>query len=261
MAEEGVPSDGSQPGPMEGREPSDEARAVLFDLDDTLMAHREAVGEALLGHLRALGHPYDPSNADAEVAYWRALEEQHYHRYLGGEIGYDEQRRERARDFAVRHGVALAVEEREPWFRAYFERYEASWRLYDDVLPCLDELERRIPDVRFGVITNGELDRQLRKLDAIGVRDRFDLVVDVTDVDSPKPDPAAYRHALDVLGESPERCVAIEDNVGGTEAATAAGLRSVAFPNANTAGHDFPAATARTDRLDEADLLGQVAPA
>ena len=177
MAEEGVPSDGSQPGPMEGREPSDEARAVPFDLDDTLMAHREAVGEALLGHLRALGHPYDPSNADAEVAYWRALEEQHYHRYLGGEIGYDEQRRERARDFAVRHGVALAVEEREPWFRAYFERYEASWRLYDDVLPSLDELERRIPDVRFGVITNGELDRQLRKLDAIGVRDRFDLVV------------------------------------------------------------------------------------
>lgn len=91
--------------------------------------------------------------------------------------------------------------------------------------------------------------------------DPFDLVVDVSDVESPKPDPGAYRHALDVLGESPDGCIAVEDNVGGTEAATAAGLRCVAFPNANTSGHEFPAATARTDRLDEADLLGQVTPA
>ena len=43
----------------------------------------------------------------------------------------------------------------------------------------------------------------------------FDLVVDSSSVDEPKPDPAAYRFALDRLGEQAEDCVAIEDNVGG----------------------------------------------
>ncbi|WP_181783231.1 HAD family hydrolase [Pseudonocardia pini] len=89
-------------------------------------------------------------------------------------------------------------------------------------------------------------------------RDRFDLVVDATTVDRPKPDPAAYRYALETLGEEPAACIAVEDNVGGTEAARAAGLRCVAFPNANTAGHEFPAAIERTDRLDDVALLGQL---
>jgi HAD superfamily hydrolase (TIGR01509 family) len=86
----------------------------------------------------------------------------------------------------------------------------------------------------------------------------FDLVVDLTTVDAPKPDPAAYRYALDKLGVAPAAAVAIEDNVGGTESAQAAGVACVAFPNANTAEHDFPAATGRTDRLDGDALLEQV---
>ena len=45
--------------------------------------------------------------------------------------------------------------------------------------------------------------------------------------------------ALQKLGERAEDCVAVEDNVGGVAAARAAGIPVVAFPNANTAGHDF----------------------
>lgn len=82
----------------------------------------------------------------------------------------------------------------------------------------------------------------------------FDVVVDSDDVDRPKPDPAAYAYALEQLGESAGDCVAVEDNVGGVEAAKAAGLRVVAFPNLNTAGHDFGAADDTTDALDFAQL-------
>lgn len=89
-------------------------------------------------------------------------------------------------------------------------------------------------------------------------RDSFDLVVDTTDVDEAKPAPAAYRFAVETLGGEPGGCVAIEDNVGGVEAALAAGIPCVAFPNANTRSHDFGRATARTDALD-LDQLTQVA--
>jgi putative hydrolase of the HAD superfamily len=195
--------------------------AVLFDLDDTLMAHREAVAEALLARMRALGHPYDTSDADAEVAYWRTLEERHYHRYLGGEIDYAEQRRQRARDFAIRHGVALGGEEQERWFADYAERYVTAWRRYDDVLPCLAELHRRIPDVRLGLITNGEARQQLRKLDAIGLRDSFDTIVASGEVGVTKPDARIFEMACARLGVEPRQAAYVGDRWG-TDAAGAA---------------------------------------
>lgn len=82
----------------------------------------------------------------------------------------------------------------------------------------------------------------------------FDLVVTADDVDEPKPEPAAYRFALDRLGVAADHAVAVEDNVDGARAAAAAGVRCVAFPNENTAGHDFSAVADHVvDRLD-ADL-------
>ncbi len=77
----------------------------------------------------------------------------------------------------------------------------------------------------------------------------FDLVLDATGVEESKPAPAAYHTALERLGEQADDCVAVEDNVGGVASATAAGVRCVAFPNANTAGHDFAQAASVTDHL------------
>ena len=69
--------------------------------------------------------------------------------------------------------------------------------------------------------------------------DAFDLVVDGSLVDEPKPAPAAYAYALEKLGIDAGQCVAIEDNVGGAQAAQAAGIACIAFPNENTVEHDF----------------------
>lgn len=89
--------------------------------------------------------------------------------------------------------------------------------------------------------------------------DDFDLVVDSSSVATPKPDAAAYTFALERLGESASDCVAVEDNVGGAQAADAAGIVCVAFPNANTAGHSFDSACRRVDRLDVAELRELIA--
>jgi HAD superfamily hydrolase (TIGR01509 family) len=83
----------------------------------------------------------------------------------------------------------------------------------------------------------------------------FDVIVDATSVQNPKPDPAAYLFALHKLDERAVDCVAVEDNKGGVQAATAAGITCVAFPNENTADGDFTAAQRRVARLDPAELL------
>lgn len=84
--------------------------------------------------------------------------------------------------------------------------------------------------------------------------DDFDLIVDASAVQPPKPDGACYARALQALHEKAEDCVAVEDNLGGVQAATAAGLRCVAFPNANTATQHFPGAHARVTALDPAQM-------
>ena len=78
----------------------------------------------------------------------------------------------------------------------------------------------------------------------------FDLVVSASDVKRSKPAKDAYDFALKELGQMPERCVAIEDNLGGLEAAKSAALACVAFPNQNTALHTFEKADLRVDHLD-----------
>jgi HAD superfamily hydrolase (TIGR01509 family) len=78
----------------------------------------------------------------------------------------------------------------------------------------------------------------------------FDVIVDSSSVEKPKPDEAAYSFALQSIGEEAVNCVAIEDNVDGVQAAVAAGLACVAFPNENTAGNDFTAAQRQVQRLE-----------
>lgn len=82
----------------------------------------------------------------------------------------------------------------------------------------------------------------------------FDLIVDSSSVDAPKPDKAAYVFALQHLNEASGDCVAIEDNADGVRSAVAAGLPCVAFPNENTVVNDITGAARRVDHLDPDEL-------
>ena len=84
--------------------------------------------------------------------------------------------------------------------------------------------------------------------------DAFDLVLTLDDASEPKPAPDIYVVALERLGEDADDVIAVEDNVPGVTAAHAAGLRCVAFPNENTAAHDFGAADGQLQRLSFTEL-------
>lgn len=81
-------------------------------------------------------------------------------------------------------------------------------------------------------------------------RTDFDLVVDISMVERPKPAGDAYALALEKLNEKPENCVAIEDNLGGLSAAQALGISCVAFPGENNTHYDFSKADLRVDKLN-----------
>jgi beta-phosphoglucomutase-like phosphatase (HAD superfamily) len=111
---------------------------------------------------------------------------------------------------------------------------------------------------KVGLVTTTSPGNVAALLDALGpdlAAGDFDVIVDASSVAKPKPDQAAYVFALKNLGEAPGDCIAVEDNVGGVQAATAAGVPCLAFPNENTAGDDFSAARGRVGRLDADELL------
>lgn len=201
---------------------------VLFDLDDTLFAHRDAVEEGIVRHVRTLGGPFRSVDDHEAVTLWHALEEKHYHAYLAGTLDFQGQRNARARDFAAAHGVTLADAEAGAWYDAYFVHYERSWRLHDDTVPGLEALDAAYPGVRFGLITNAGLEHQLRKLRSTGIADRFEQVIASARVGHAKPDPRIFLHACAAFRVTPGRAVYVGDRLR-TDAigAASAGLTGV----------------------------------
>ncbi len=91
-------------------------------------------------------------------------------------------------------------------------------------------------------------------LQAIGLKDAFDAVVDGTHIAQSKPDPEVFLRAGDALGLSPGECLVVEDAEAGVLAARAAGMPVLAVGSA--ANH--PDATLRAPALDHVgtkDLL------
>ncbi|MDR6973194.1 HAD family hydrolase [Leifsonia shinshuensis] len=188
-------------------------RVVLFDLDDTLFAHRAAVESGILRYAETLGAPYGALEAEELTSIWHDLEEEHYHSYLAGRLDFEGQRQARARDFAARHGVALTDEQASAWFADYFEHYVAAWSLHDDTTAALDALERAIPGVRFGLITNGDLAFQRRKVEAVGLDARMEHLIASGELGVAKPDPAIFRAACAAFGVTEAEAAYVGDRL------------------------------------------------
>ncbi|MGN6272720.1 MAG: HAD family hydrolase [Protaetiibacter sp.] len=223
---------------------SRDIRAVLFDLDDTLFAHRESVEAGILAHRTALGGAFATAEPASEFARWNALEEEHYHRYLAGEVDYLEQRRARARDFVAPYGLELDDEAALRWFADYTDHYRASWTLHDDARACLDAL----PPRALGIITNGDLDFQTAKIVATGLDALIPLdhVIASGEVGVAKPHPGIFELAARHLGVEPRAACYVGDRLH-TDAigAARAGLLGVWIDRRRTATEEQLAEAAR----------------
>lgn len=241
--------------------------AVLFDLDDTLFAHRTAVAHGIVAHIDQLGG-FDGVHTPDAVALWHALEEKHYHSYLEGTLDFEGQRRARARDFAAAHGVHLGDAASGAWFDEYFEHYTAAWTLHEDALRCLDALDEAIPGVGFGIITNGDPAFQQRKLDRVELTTRMRLDVHperfVTSgaLGFAKPDARIFEAACAAFGVAPAEAVYVGDRLR-TDAigAASAGLTGVWLNRDGVAASAEDAAEAASLGVLEIATLAELTPA
>jgi putative hydrolase of the HAD superfamily len=220
--------------------------AVLFDLDGTLLDHDAAREAAIAGLLNG-----QPALADE----WRRLETLHYDEYAAGRCSFQEQRRRRVR------GIHAAMERAQPdddacdgWFAAYLDRYRAGWQAFEDAAPALAALAAALPDARLGVVTNGEGEPQRAKLAAIGLAERFPVVVASGEVGCAKPDAAIFALACERLGVEPAHAAHVGDRLDlDAQGAAAAGLRGIWLDRLGAGG--APGGVARIGGLHELAAL------
>jgi putative hydrolase of the HAD superfamily len=179
-------------------------QGLLLDLDDTLVDDRGATSaafEAFLAH-----HALEPGpNAGELLARWREIMLRQWERYERGEITFEQQRRERAREFLRKTLDDAAADEA---MRPYFDAYHRSWALLPEVAAFL----ARTAHLPKAVITNGERSQQLRKLAATGIAAHFVGGNTPGDCGCATPHPEIFRAAARLIGVPLERCLMIGDD-------------------------------------------------
>lgn len=142
----------------------------------------------------------------------------------------------------------LVVERR----RARHHELIAGERIRPGVVDLLDEAERA--GIPVGVASSSTVDWVEGHLDRLGVLTRFSVVRCRDHVERAKPDPELFLAALDAIGASPSRSVALEDSHHGCAAAKAAGMYCVVAPNDVTRSQSFDHADLVVDSLAEVSL-------
>lgn len=181
--------------------------AVFLDLDRTLFDQDYAADQGALG-LREEFSDVLSLPEDEFVRWWRQLNEKHYARYLE-ESGITFQEQQRARIREAFQAPEMSDPEAERRFQVYYRRYQNNWRLYDDVIPCLDALG----GVPLGIISNGDYEAQKKKLKKTGIRERFTVVAISSRIGHWKPKREIFQKACEMGGYQPQECVYVGDNL------------------------------------------------
>ncbi|GAA4766968.1 HAD family hydrolase [Microbacterium gilvum] len=193
-------------------------RAVVFDLDDTLLDEATAIRSAVSKWRTAIDREGSGSADD-----WAQIAGRYYQRYLDGGLTYREHGRSRVQEFL---GGGVSDVEAEELFETYLNAYQGSWRLFDDALPALRRA--RAAGLAVGVLTNGDAVQQWLKMVSLGISNEVDGFLASSDIGVAKPHPSAFRAIMERLGCDPHEALMVGDHpVNDVAGATGAGLSAI----------------------------------
>jgi len=198
----------------QSEEMTESLRAVLFDMDGTLVETEEHWGEALFALAARLGGRLSAGARQATVGSSMRTSMQILYRDLGITRTEDELLAD-ARWVEDTTAVLLAE--------------EITWR------PGAADLLTAVRDAGLATALVTTTPRRLADIVLTAIRedlrsDPFDLTICGDEVPARKPDPAPYRMAMDALGVLPEQCVVVEDSQAGIAAGLAAGIAVLGVP-------------------------------
>lgn len=180
-------------------------RGLLLDLDDTLIDERHAVRRAFAAFIETHRNRF-PGISDGDLhTRWRETTLRHWMRFERGEISFEQQRRERLREFL---GLYLSDSEADETFTPYRITYLASLRLVANTQEFLSRIAH-LPRI---VVTNGDRGLQQEKLMSTGLSGHLTAMVTPMDCGAWKPDPRIFLAAAECIGVEAADCAMIGDD-------------------------------------------------
>ena len=205
-------------------------KALLIDLDDTLLDERSAATRAFSTFVEVHAAVLGAESSDTLLERWGSVAAHHWARFQRGEVSFQGQRRGRVRDFLQ---LKLSDSEADRAFEPYWRQYEQSWSVFPDVPDFLARTSH-LPKV---IVTNGERPQQMQKIQTCGLLDHLVGVVTPSDCGRWKPDLAMFSAALRVLGISAQSCMMVGDSIeNDVEPARAMGMAFFHVDRANGQG-------------------------
>lgn len=187
-------------------------RALLLDLDDTILDNRssvigawEVVSERVAERIPAL----DASRVRDQIAastrwYWSDPE-----RLRAGRVDLPMARAAILSHTLTQLGHAdedVVVETE----RLYTRHREETLELLPGARQALERLRGRLP--RLGLVTNGAAEVQRAKIERFDLGQHFDVIVIEGEFGAGKPEASIFRHALASLGAEPGESLMVGDN-------------------------------------------------
>ena len=187
-------------------------KALLVDLDDTLLDYTGGVDECWLGACTTVAGPAGVPPAALAGAILRARrwfwdDPERHRRERVNMMGAWQKITSRALDEmgAPDEGLARAVAQ------DFAERRWQCMTLFSGARETLEAIKRR--GVLLALVTNGDASHQRRKVEQHDLGRFFDVILIEGEFGAGKPDEAVYHHVLAGLGTKPEDSSMVGDNL------------------------------------------------
>ena len=127
-------------------------------------------------------------------------------------------------DLNEMHGLNMPIDALAERKESYYHAQLPELRGIPEVIEHIEAQHGRIP---FAVVSGSRRASVVGSLTALGLLDKFDVLVCAEDYKHGKPAPDGFLLAAHKLGVAPKHCLVFEDTELGITAATAAGMKSV----------------------------------
>lgn len=187
-------------------------KAVIFDMDGTIVDDRPAHQEAWLTFAKSKGV---------------SLTQERYFRDFRGRTNREILPKLLGKSFN-RDEATKIIEEKESLFRSIYTEVEPVAGFFE-IFKQIREL-----DLKVGLATTAPEKNRDYILGKLGIKERFDTIVGDEDIQKGKPEPEIYLKTAKLLSVSPEECLVFEDSIPGVVAGKAAGMSVIAITTTNT---------------------------
>ncbi len=184
---------------------------ILFDIDGTLIGQKIRGDITLRTFYLENKEKFDNVSEKEFFNLWLNAGKINFQQFLKGEISFEEKITSQILEVFKHSSSEIDRHKANMIFNKFLPLYEENLQLYEDVIPCLEDLKKE--GYRLGIISNGHSEDQRKKLNKFGIKDYFSTIVISGDIGFAKPNPKIFLESIKILNVDPQDVIYIGDMI------------------------------------------------